>query len=124
MAGEDPELQSLIQRKAREMLRRVSKPSHPPARRDPMAILKPYLVDRADEVLEAAMSQHPQLARRVVEALAAMIEAGQLSQSITGGQLLWVFRSLGLNVRIETSIRVMQDGRLIPLTERLARGGE
>jgi|FaiFalFF_MnMetaG_3_1042247.scaffolds.fasta_scaffold13095_2 DNA-binding TFAR19-related protein (PDSD5 family) len=124
MAGEDPELQSLIQRKAREMLRRVSKPSQPPARRDPMAILKPYLVDRADEVLEAAMSQHPQLARRVVEALAAMIEAGQLSQSITGGQLLWVFRSLGLNVRIETSIRVMQDGRLIPLTERLARGGE
>jgi DNA-binding TFAR19-related protein (PDSD5 family) len=124
MTGEDAELQSLIQRKAREMLKRISKPGQPPAKRNPLAILKPYLVDRADEVLEAAMKQHPQLASRVVEALAGMVEAGQLNQSITGGQLLWVFRSLGLNIRIETSIKVMQDGRLIPLTERLARGGD
>jgi len=36
-----------------------------------------------------------------------------------GGQLLAVFRSVGLNVRMNTTIKLEQDGKFVSLSEKL-----
>jgi DNA-binding TFAR19-related protein (PDSD5 family) len=88
---------------------------------DPLEVVRGVLTDRGEEVLEAALSQYPEEARRIVERLAELIERGALRGSITGRQLLWLFRNLGLDVRLETKIYVEQDGRFVPLMDAMRK---
>lgn len=88
---------------------------------DSRKVLGEALRGRAWEVLEAAERQFPEAARRVREALAQLVSEGKLKGPITGEQLLHLLRSLGLNVRLQTEIRVLEDGRLKSLGEKLGR---
>ncbi|HID17864.1 TPA: hypothetical protein EYP26_06200 [Candidatus Bathyarchaeota archaeon] len=83
------------------------------------ALLNKVFIGRAWEVFRAAQAQYPNLTRKIGEWLARLINEGGLKGPITGEQLLWFFRKLGLNVRLETRIRILESGELKSLAEKL-----
>jgi len=85
----------------------------------PREVLRKILVGRAWEVLDAAKSQYPMPTRALERELARLVGAGRLKGPIGAEQLLWLFRSLGLDVRLETKIQVLESGELKPLAEKL-----
>ena len=70
------------------------------------------MVGRAWEVLKAAENQYPDATRRIEKNLANLVSTGKLKSPINGGQLLWFFRRLGINVRMKTHIYVLEHGKL------------
>jgi len=87
--------------------------------KDPDKILSELFVGRAWEVFRAAETQYPKIARNVKEAFVQLYQKGKFKGLITGEQLLWFFRDLGLNVRLETKIRILESGELKTLAEKL-----
>ena len=122
---EDADLKLLERRKLEEMRRRL-KASVPAPKQEKTGrqVVEGMLYDRGDEVLEAAYSFYPKETERLVNELAAMIREGRLTDRIAGGELLAIFRQLGLRFRLNTSIRVMDQGKLVELSEKLARKNE
>lgn len=118
---EDLELEMIMARKKMRLLKQAtltrSKPTDRGVEQDPISLVKSRLYSRGEEVLEAALRQYPDAVSKVVERLADLIKSGSLSGRISGEQLLWLFRQLGLNVRLETRIRVEKDGRLVSLAD-------
>jgi len=126
--SDDLELEMILAKKRRELMAMAARKSaeeegvaRGARKSDPVEVVRGVLTDRGEEVLEAALSQYPGEARRIVERLAELIERGALRGSITGRQLLWLFRNLGLDVRLETKIYVEQDGRFVPLMDAMRK---
>ncbi|HUI23683.1 MAG TPA: DNA-binding protein [Nitrososphaerales archaeon] len=119
---EDADLKLLEQRKLEEMRRRLkaAAPAHKQEKTD-RQVVEGMLYDRGDEVLEAAYSFYPSETERLVKELAVMIRDGRLTEKIAGGELLSIFRQLGLRFRLKTSIKVMDQGKLVDLSEKLGR---
>ncbi len=87
--------------------------------KSPREIVVDYLGFRGTEVLENAESQFPKETKSIVDQLSKLIESGELDEKLDGGQLLTVFRSVGLRVRMKTTINVEQDGKFVSLSEKL-----
>ena len=120
MSG-DRDLDRIMARRLAEMQSAARQDSQGPGGtpRPPRDALVSVLGNRGLEVLERSEEQFPRQAGAVVSQLASLIEAGQLNQTIDGGQLLQVFRLLGLNVRMPTRISVERDGKMASLSERI-----
>jgi hypothetical protein len=119
---DDADLKLLEQRKLEAMRRRL-KTSVPASKQEKTdrELVEGMLYDRGDEVLEAAYSFYPSETDRLVKELAGMIRDGRLKEKVAGGELLSLFRELGLRFRLNTSIRVMDRGKLVDLSEKLGR---
>jgi DNA-binding TFAR19-related protein (PDSD5 family) len=119
---EDADLKLLEQRKLEEIRRRL-KAAAPQAKQEKTdrQVVEEMLYDRGDEVLEAAYSFYPEETGKLVKELAGMIKGGRLKEKVAGGELLSIFRELGLRFRLKTSIRVMDQGKLVDLSEKLGR---
>ena len=119
---EDADLKLLERRKLEEMRRRMKAaapaPKHEKTDRE---VVDGMLYDRGDEVLEAAYSFYPKETETLVKEIAGMIRDGRLTEKIAGGELFSIFRQLGLRFRLNTSIRVMDQGKLVDLSEKLGR---
>lgn len=74
---------------------------------------------RGLEVLENAESQFPHETKLIIEKLYELIKSGEINETIDGGQLLALFRSIGLNIRMATKINVEQDGKFVSLSDKL-----
>ena len=74
---------------------------------------------RGLEVLENAEVQFPTETKLIIEKLGELIISGEINESFDGGQLLSLFRSVGLNIRMNTKINVEQDGKFVSLGEKL-----
>ena len=74
---------------------------------------------RGEEVLQNAETQFPNETRAVIVQLAQLISSGEFDEKIDGGQLLSLFRTIGLNIRMQTKINVEQDGKFVSLSEKL-----
>ncbi|MEM3684698.1 MAG: hypothetical protein QXT39_03445 [Conexivisphaerales archaeon] len=118
MSAEDTELERLMAKKLSELRKKVETESKPKSAKE---ILSGHLIDRGVEVLQTAEKQYPNETREIVDRLAELYRSGKISRNITGGELLWIFRRLGIDVRIETSIKVEEDGRFIDISEKLAK---
>ena len=119
---EDADLKLLERRKLEEMRRRMKAAAPPPKQeKTDRQVVEGMLYDRGEEVLDAAYSFYPRETESLVKELAAMIRAGRLSDKVAGGELLSIFRQLGLRFRLKTSIRVMDQGKLVDLSEKLGR---
>lgn len=119
---EDSDLKLLEQRKLEAMRRRLK--AAPPAQRQEKTdreVVEGMLYDRGDEVLETAYSFYPAETGRLVKELAGLIRGGRLTEKVGGGELYSIFRQLGLRFRLNTSIRVMDKGKLVDLSEKLKR---
>ena len=117
---EDPDLKLLEQRKL-EAIRRRLKAAAPKQEKTDRELVEGMLYDRGDEVLDAAYYLYPAQTERLVKELAGLIKQGRLTEKVAGGELLSLFRQLGLRVRLKTSIRVMDQGKLVDLGEKLRR---
>ncbi len=126
MTEEDSELEKLQAKRLAEMQRNLSsqkqtttEESEKKETKSPREIVVNYLGFRGTEVLENAEAQFPKDTKSIVEQLSKLIESGELDEKLDGGQLLAVFRSVGLRVRMKTTINVEQDGKFVSLSEKL-----
>ena len=120
---EDAELK-MLERKKLEAMRKRMKEVPQPREKSDREVVEGVLYDRGIEVLDAAYSFYPEETQRIVKELAVMIRDGRLSGSVAGGELLSVFRQLGLRFSLKTSIRVQDRGKLVDLSEKLSRKEE
>mgnify|MGYP003547072210 FL=1 len=89
---------------------------------DDKEILLKYLYDRGDEVLRLADSQFPVQTRILVKRIVELIKSGEIDSLISGGELLAIFRSVGLRIRVDTNIRIEDHGKYISFGEKLKEG--
>lgn len=123
--SEDRELELLKRKKLQEIKRRLAmrqEAGEADRGEDREGLLRRALVGRAWEVLMAARRQYPKAAERVEAALAKAISEGRIKGQITGEQLLWLFRYLGLDVRLETRIMIYEHGELKSIADKLKEG--
>ena len=85
----------------------------------PREVLSSALYDRGDEVLRTAELTFPEQTRSIVDRLAELIEQGLLKEKISGGQLLALFRRLGLRISVKTKIVIEEKGRMVSLADKL-----
>jgi DNA-binding TFAR19-related protein (PDSD5 family) len=130
LSEEDKELEKLKQKRLAEMQKNISLKQ----KREEFAVQKKYqknapnprdvLVNklgyRGLEVLENAEIQFPNETKIVVEKLAELISLGEINEQIDGGKLMALFRSIGLNVRVQTTINVEEEGKFVSLSEKLS----
>jgi DNA-binding TFAR19-related protein (PDSD5 family) len=119
----DRELEILRQRKLTELQRNLQKKVKTETEKnnveDPENVLNRFFVDRAWEVFNAAKSQYPQPAGQIEKLLVKLIKEGKIREKIGGEELYMLFRRLGLKVRLETHIRVLEDGKVKSLEEKI-----
>ena len=77
---------------------------------DALKIVREHLVDRGDEVLNAALEQYPEEAKRIVLALGEKIVREGFRGKISGGALLSLFEYLGMPVKLRTKILYYKKG--------------
>ncbi|RLG08032.1 MAG: hypothetical protein DRN68_04550 [Thaumarchaeota archaeon] len=112
---DDLELKMLRLKKMRELLKSREKQKKEKevselSFKDAYELVKKHLVDRGEEVLNAALEQYPEAARKVVMIIASKIMRGEFSGKITGEMLMQLFEYLGMHVRLETKILYYRKG--------------
>jgi len=125
--SEDSELERLKAKRLAEMQKNISSRQDetsestekviPPNPRD---LLLNILGFRGLEVLENAEFQFPNETKIIVEKLSELIKTGEINETIDGGKLLTLFRSVGINVRMKTKINIEQDGKFVSLSDKLS----
>lgn len=129
-SSDDPDIEIIKARKLKEMKKKAaaleraktsSQQQQPPPQRQRTArdIVNGYLYDRGDEVLSLAYAQYPAQTEAIVAKIAELIVTGEISSRISGGELLSLFRSVGLNVRVNTTIKVEDKGKFISFADKL-----
>lgn len=125
MNEEDNELEQLKKKRLAEMKKNFAlkqkQESIPAQEKPPSArtILVKNLGYRGLEVLQNAEYQFPSDTKIVVEKLGELLNSGEINEEIDGGKLLVLFRSVGINVRMETKINIEQDGKFVSLSDKL-----
>ena len=112
---DDLELEMLRLKKLRELMksrekRREEKSEVRLSFKDAYELVKKHLADRGEEVLDAALEQYPEAARRIVMIMALKIMRGEFSGKITGEMLMKLFEYFGMHVRLETKILYYRKG--------------
>jgi DNA-binding TFAR19-related protein (PDSD5 family) len=73
---------------------------------------------RGMEVLQNAESQFPKEAKIIIEKLGELIASGDINEVLDGGKLLVLFRSVGVNIRMQNKINVEQDGKFVSIADK------
>ncbi|WP_415311138.1 hypothetical protein [Candidatus Nitrosocosmicus sp. FF01] len=77
-----------------------------------------HMYDRGDEVLKLAEQQYPFQTKMIIKRLNELIRFGEIP-GISGGDMLSVYRSLGLNIRVDTHISISDHGKTISFSDKL-----
>ena len=126
----DDELERIKQRRLEEMKRQLMlkqikekeaaepEPEKPkqPTNRD---ILDSQFGDRAWEVYNAAVYQYPQVMPQVEQILIEGIRTRKIRDVIDGAALMGFFRSIGIPVRLQTTIRISEKGEQKTLEQKM-----
>ena len=119
--SDDSELERLKRQRMEQMQRRVAAKQQSqttPAKLEPRQILEKVFVGRAWEVYNAARAQFPGVADQIFQELAMLVQTGQLRNKITGEQLFGLLRQIGLDVRLDTKIQVLEHGELKSIADK------
>ncbi|HKG42187.1 MAG TPA: DNA-binding protein [Nitrososphaeraceae archaeon] len=132
MSQEDPDIAIIKARKMKELRdkaaafekakKREQQPT--PQKENDREIISTYLYDRGEEVLKLAESQYPYQTKAILARIIELIKTGEISQRISGGELLALFRSIGLKIRVNTSIKIEDHGKLVSLSDKLKQQNE
>ena len=124
--SDDSELERLKAKRLAEMQKNISSKQETEKTKesskeivDPRDSLVAILGFRGLEVLENAESQFPNETKLIVDQLSQLIKTGEINETIDGGKLLALFRSIGINIRMETKINIEQDGKFVSLSDKL-----
>ena len=79
---------------------------------------------RGMEVLQNAESQFPDQSKIIIEKLGELIASGDINEVLDGGKLLILFRSVGINIRMQNKINVEQDGKFVSITDKFKHKSE
>jgi DNA-binding TFAR19-related protein (PDSD5 family) len=128
LSEDDFELERLKAKRLAEMQKNISSktdteltPESPKiTSENPRDLLISKLGFRGLEVLENAESQFPNETKMIIQKLFELIKTGEINEIIDGGQLLALFRSIGLNIRMTTKINIEQDGKFVSLSDKLS----
>ena len=129
MNEKDDDLEQLKTKRLREMQKNLSEKQRQEQKSlkekqsadapSPREIVVKKLGYRGLEILENAEYQFPKETAMIVPKLAELIQTGDITDTIDGGNLLQLFRSLGINVYVKTTINVEQDGKFVDLSDKL-----
>jgi len=119
----DRELEAIRRKKLLELRRQLEKKEEPKTGEEreetPKEILSRLFVGRAWEVFNAANDQYPQATSHIEKTLARLIQEGKIKSPISGEELYGLFRRLGLRVRLQTRIRVLEHGKIKSLEDKI-----
>ena len=129
MNEEDKELENLKAKRLAEMQKNISKQEkqkefeqklHTEQKKRPTSreFVVKNLGYRGMEVLENAESQFPNEAKIIIEKLGELIASGDINEVLDGGKLLVLFRSVGVNIRMQNKINVEKDGKFVSITDK------
>ncbi|HXG08092.1 MAG TPA: DNA-binding protein [Nitrososphaera sp.] len=123
---EDLDIEIIKARKLKEMRERVAAleraknvSQSTTKRRTAREVISEHLYDRGDEVLDLAYAQYPVQTEAIISRIAELIQAGEITSKISGGELLALLRSVGLNIRLKTNIKIEDKGKLISFSDKL-----
>jgi len=129
LSNEDSELERLKAKRLAEMQKNISSQqkieestktiSEKPIE-NPRTLLVGKLGYRGLEVLENAESQFSNETKIIVLKLSELIKTGEINETLDGGKLLALFRTVGLSIRMKTKINVEQDGKLVSLSDKFS----
>jgi hypothetical protein len=119
---EDSELSRINARKMAELKRRIEIATAPkppkPVEKSNKELVMEKLYDRGDEVLNTAYSYYPKETPIVVDHLATYLKQNPKTEKISGGELLSIFRTIGLRFSLKTSIKVQEKGKFVDLADK------
>jgi len=129
MSEEDKELERLKAKRLAEMQKNLSsqqeqdkitssQKDNKPSSRE---IVIKQLGYRGLEVLQNAEHQFPKETQIVLLKLSELILSGDITEVLDGGNLLALFRSIGIDVRMKTKINVEKDGKFVSLSDKLGK---
>ena len=130
MSDEDKELEMLKAKRLAEMQKNLSiqdqLDEHTSEEIEkPKCSLRDYVVNslgyRGMEVLQNAEYQFPNESKIIIEKLGELISSGDINETLDGGKLLVLFRSVGLSVRMENKINVEKDGKFISIADKFKK---
>ena len=87
----------------------------------PREIIIKQLGYRGLEVLQNAEYQFPKETEIISQKLSELISSGNITEVLDGGNLLALFGSVGINVRMKTKINVEKDGKFVSLSDKLSK---
>jgi DNA-binding TFAR19-related protein (PDSD5 family) len=128
--NEDPDIEIIKARKMKELWKKAAleksnaiqkEESKKIRTRTDEQVVSDFLYDRGDEVLKLAESQFPAQTHAIVNKLADLIKSGEIQQRISGGELLMLLRSVGINVRVSTTIKIEDHGKLVSFSDKLKK---
>ena len=132
MSEEDKDLERLKEKRLAEMQKNLSSQQ----RQEKIASLKEEQKDkkpssreivikqlgyRGLEVLQNAEHQFPKETQIVLLKLSELIASGDITEVLDGGNLLALFRSIGIDVRMKTKINVEKNGKFVSLSDKLSK---
>ena len=130
MSDEDKELEMLNAKRLAEMKKNLSIQNQsseniPEESKKPKFSLRDYVVNnlgyRGMEVLQNAEYQFPNESKIIIEKLGELISSGDINETLDGGKLLVLFRSVGLSIRMENKINVEKDGKFISIADKFKK---
>jgi DNA-binding TFAR19-related protein (PDSD5 family) len=128
---EDLDIEILKAKKMQEIIQRMMKQKKENIKKDikkrepsEKEILLSYLYDRGDEVLNLAESQFPSETRAIIHRIIELINSGEINRKISGGELLSLFRTIGMNIKINTTIKIEEHGKYMSFAEKLKQNKE
>ena len=133
MSEEDKELEILKAKRLAEMQKNFSKqdqsnPNVTDEVEKPKPSLRDYVVNslghRGMEVLQNAEYQFPNESKIIIEKLGELISSGDINETLDGGKLLVLFRSVGINIRMENKINVEKDGKFVSIADKFKKSGD
>ena len=90
-------------------------------RPSPREIVVKRLGYRGMEVLQNAEYQFPKETEIIVLKLSELISSGDIKEVLDGGNLLALFRAVGINIRMKTKINVEKDGKFVSISDKLGK---
>ena len=130
MSNEDKELEILKAKRLAEMQKNLSiqdklNENKSEENEKPKLSLRDHVVNslgyRGMEVLQNAEYQFPNESKIIIEKLGELISSDDINETLDGGKLLVLFRSVGLSIRMENKINVEKDGKFISIADKFKK---
>ena len=132
MSAEDKDLERLKEKRLAEMRNNISSQREQekimasqkeqidkkPSSRE---IVVKRLGYRGMEVLQNAEYQFPKETEIIILKLSELISSGDIKEVLDGGNLLALFRAVGINIRMKTKINVEKDGKFVSISDKLGK---
>ena len=132
MSKEDKDLERLKAKRLAEMRNNISsqreqkkitasQKEQQDKKSSPREIVVKRLGYRGIEVLQNAEYQFPKETEIIILKLSELISSGDIKEVLDGGNLLALFRAVGINIRMKTKINVEKDGKFVSISDKLGK---